>query len=191
MGSNMQKFMVVWDTGSQDLLIETSACDNCQGDVFDVNASSSFSWSSPLESSSTTYMDGTSLTGNFAFDDVCPTSDVDSCAHNFKFVGLTTQNGLSDYEDGIIGLWSGTSTWSSVDQDLIYMNALKSSTLIAEKTFSFYLTGTGGSSYLDFGTPNSAVMNGAPIYIPLLWTDPWWTASLTGLQLTKGDTTLY
>ena len=38
---------------------------------------------------------------------------------------------------------------------------------IAEQTFSYYLTGLDGQSYLDFGTPNTAVMDGSPTYISI------------------------
>ena len=35
MGSDQQKFTVVWDTGSGSLLLESSLCtDGCSGDVF-------------------------------------------------------------------------------------------------------------------------------------------------------------
>ena len=35
MGSNQQKFMVVWDTGSGSLLLESTLCTlGCSGDVF-------------------------------------------------------------------------------------------------------------------------------------------------------------
>ena len=38
---------------------------------------------------------------------------------------------------------------------------------IAEQTFSFYMTGMSGQSYMDFGTPNTSVMNGSPVYIAI------------------------
>ena len=59
MGSDQQKFMVVWDTGSGSLLLESNLCSNCSGDVFQISQSSSFAYKSPEEYDTTTYLDGT------------------------------------------------------------------------------------------------------------------------------------
>ena len=75
MGSDQQKFMVVWDTGSGSLLLESSRCDDsCSGDVFQISQSTSFAYKSPEEYDTTTYLDGTSLYGRWAIDRACPVS---------------------------------------------------------------------------------------------------------------------
>lgn len=66
LGTPLQGFMVVWDTGSGGLLLRTTDCtdvDDCEGDKFDIDASSTFSYNSPATYDRTTYMDGTSLYG--------------------------------------------------------------------------------------------------------------------------------
>ena len=81
MGSDRQKFMVVWDTGSSALLLETSECSNCNGDVFQIEDSTTFEWADPVEEKGEEYMDGTKLEGQLAYDWACVTSDNDgSCA---------------------------------------------------------------------------------------------------------------
>ena len=61
---------------------------------------------------------------------------------------------------------------------------------IAEQTFSYYLTGLSGQSYLDFGTPNTAVMDGSPTYISINSSNYWWASDLTGFRW-SGDSTEY
>ena len=181
MGSNQQKFMVVWDTGSSALLLESSECDNCNGDVLQIEDSTSFAWADPQESKSEEYMDGTAIGGFVAFDKACATAGTDSsCAIDFEFVALNTQSGLSDYEDGILGMWSGIT--DSADQSEMFMNGLMANGGISEKTFSFYLTGVDGDSYIDFGAPNESVMDGDITWIEINETSDWWTSDLTSFR---------
>lgn len=77
-------------------------------------------------------------------------------------------------------MWSGNS--SSAIANEMFMTHMGTDSDIAEKTFSFYLTGLSGQSYIDFGTPNSAVMNGSVTYISILSDNPWWTSDLTGFR---------
>ena len=69
-GTPLQEFPgVIWDTGSGSLLIESSECSNCdtENPVFQVDSSSSFSYTaSPPTAGGVTYLDGTSLLGNWA-----------------------------------------------------------------------------------------------------------------------------
>lgn len=122
MGSNMQQFWAVWDTGSGGYLARSSDCTSCTGDKFQISQSSSFYYKSPAEYDGVQYMDGTSLYGRLAYDSVCPTSDTNSCANNFLFVAISDSSGLRDYEDGIIGLWSGNASWCN--QDEIFMHKM-------------------------------------------------------------------
>ena len=127
-------------------------------------------------------MDGTSLYGQFAYDRVCPTTDTNSCADDFLFVAISSASGLRDYEDGIIGLWSGN--YSAANQDEMIMNKMFDDSTIDEKVFSFYLTDLANDSYIDFGTPNTAVMSDPAdiIWIPIEDNDYWWTAKVQGLR---------
>jgi len=61
-------------------------------------------------------MDGTSLKGYYGTDRVCPVNNSQSCVTDFKFVAIYQATGLRDYEDGIIGLWSGNTSSGSYDK---------------------------------------------------------------------------
>jgi len=58
------------------------------------------------------------------------------------------------------------------------MNKMVTDSTITEKAFSFYLTDLGSSSYIDFGTPNTAVMSDENdiIWIDIESENIWWTA---------------
>ena len=151
--------MVIWDTGSGGFLLRSDDCisDGCDGSKFYTENSTSFSYKSPAAYDSVTYLDGTSLYGRLSYDKVCPTSDADSCANDFLFVAISQATGLKTYEDGIIGMWSGNKASSDTEEMIMYKMFADST--IDENVFSFYLTDTAGSSYIDFGTPNTAVMS--------------------------------
>lgn len=112
------------------------------------------------------------------YDRVCPTSDNASCADDFLFVAISSSSGLKEYEDGIIGLWSGNK--SSAIQEEMIMNKMFADSSIDENVFSFYLTDLASSSYIDFGTPNVAAMSDEAdiIYIDINDEDAWWTAQV-------------
>ena len=74
---------MIWDTGSDWLVVETSDCTDCIGDTFDVDASTSFAKNDPTETISITLGDGTQLTGDIATDKACITQDDASCIDNF------------------------------------------------------------------------------------------------------------
>ena len=79
---------------------------------------------------------------------------------------LDVATGLRDFEDGIVGMWSGANGYAN-SVEMVMLDIKKHST-ITETTFSFFLTGVNGNSYLDFGTPNEAAMSNPSdmIYIP-------------------------
>ena len=141
-GLSQQGFDVVWDTGSGAYLARSTLCTGCSGDTFDYTRSSTFAFNSPATYDRVTYMDGTSLYGQHATDKVCPVTDQNSCANNFQFVALSSTSGLRDYEDGIIGMWSGNR--SGYDTTEMYMYKMYPDSTITERTFSFYMTGLSG-----------------------------------------------
>ena len=64
----------------------------------------------------------------------------------------------------------------------MYMPQFAADSDITENTFSFYMTGLDGQSYIDFGTPNTAVMQEDPVYITIQDDNPWWTEQLIGFR---------
>lgn len=72
-------------------------------------------------------------------------------------MAISSETGLDDDEDGIIGLWSGNLT--GVDNsDMLMSRLCAQSKLLTDCVFSFYMTGTTESSFIDFGTINPSIV---------------------------------
>jgi len=126
-------------------------------------------------------MDGTELYGRWSIDKACPVkSDANGCNNTFEFVSIITSSGLDEEEAGVLGMWSGNHSYATASQ--MFMTEFDDDSDVSEKTFSFYMTGLDGESYIDFGTPNTAVMDGSPIYISIESSNLWWSAALTGFR---------
>lgn len=60
------------------------------------------------------------------------------------------------------------------------MKQFTDNNLIDEQTFSLYMD--GANSYIDFGTPDTNVINGqSPVYIPLGENDGKWSSYVKGM----------
>ena len=83
------------------------------------------------------------------------TSDANSCATGFTWVGVVEEYGLGTTIDGIIGLQSGA---DGVTENYFVPFAYDQG-ILSEPTFSVYMalgeeqTDTSGNSYIDFGAP--------------------------------------
>jgi len=102
---------------------------------------------------------------------------------------MINASGLGSNEDGILGMWSGNH--SSADTSEMLMTQMAADSDITEQTFSYYLTGLSGQSYLDFGTPNTSVMDGSPIYISINSENYWWASDLTGFRWSNDSSNEY
>ena len=190
MGTPLQKLDgIVYDTGSGKLLVESSECSNCNGTKFKVApTSSTFQWDAVnTASAGTTYLDGTSLTGNWATDRTCPASDETSCAANFRFIAIKSQSGLKTTEDGICGMWSG----QHASENTLYMTQLKAKGAVSEATFSWYMVDKSSTSYIDFGTPDASIIGDGSLvlWIPVQSKSAWWQNTLYGLKWGQNATT--
>ena len=147
---------MIYDTGSGSFLVRSTLCTGCASGttMFDVDASSTFNYVSPARYKRESYYDGTVLEGRVGTDIVCVTLDSESCAEH-EFVALDYTYNLSSYEDGILGMWSGRGQ----DVDELWMYSMIGDTSIVSNTFSFFLTGKDGASYIDFGEPDTAAMS--------------------------------
>ena len=104
MGDNMKKMDVVWDTGSEWLIVNSSDCFTCTTPGYDTSSSSVFKIL-PGTYGERAY--GTAYTlGDQAIDSVCITSLATSCIKTFKWFLVNNQMG-NDGIDGILGLAFG------------------------------------------------------------------------------------
>ena len=115
-------------------------------------------------------------------DTVCLTDDWMSCADDFKWLAIETHVGFSTKFDGVMGMQSG----ADGDTSRLYIPYLFEKDVISENVFSFYLTDTSETSYIDFGTPNTSVMKyhedgeEGIVWLDIVEDDPWWTNYITG-----------
>ena len=110
MGTSYEEVHVIYDTGSDWLVVETQACSSCTG-VYDTTTSTAYEAISNSDDTHS-YGDGTTLYGSQAFDTVCLSSNssVTSCATDFVWFNVdsfASGAGLGEDEDGILGLSSG------------------------------------------------------------------------------------
>ena len=60
---------------------------------------------------------------------------------------------------------------------------------ITDSIFSWYMSGESGSTYIDFGTPNSAIYDASKlIYISIENNTYWWTNQVRGMRWTTNST---
>ena len=66
----------------------------------------------------------------------------------------------------------------------MFMHGLCDRGVISDCVFSFYLTGTYGSSYIDFGTPNPSIVKDSSklLYLDIIDDDLYWTSKITGFR---------
>ena len=81
---------VVFDTGSDWLMIQGSSCSNCVGATF--NATKSGNIVSGIQSQRN--YGASRLLGYTYKDTVCLTNDIGSCMLNFEYFSITDQVGL-------------------------------------------------------------------------------------------------
>ena len=88
MGDGRETIDVVWDTGSVIYLAETEACTECDQDkVYNTATSASYTdLDIPFTES---YLDGTTLTGNFSYDNICVADDDSACVDSFLWVAIS------------------------------------------------------------------------------------------------------
>lgn len=83
--------------------------------------------------------------------------------------------------EGILGMWSGN--FPDYDKSEMLMPGLCDDTLLTDCSFSWYLTGVSGTSYIDFGTPDSSIVTDPS---ESAWIDiaesPWWSSTVKGFR---------
>lgn len=94
---------VVFDTGSDWLVIESSSCDSCEDDKYDIEPQIKNGEAKELSSefSERVYGSATVIGREFS-DTVCV--ELSSCIVDFKFFLVYKQTGLREPVDGILGL---------------------------------------------------------------------------------------
>ena len=130
---------VVYDTGSDWLVIEGSFCQSCGGDKYDPAKSAGESIRKAQSLSERNY-GSASLTGYEYYDRVCITLNM--CLDSFEYFLIESQKGLREPIDGILGLSRNNPSYISPERGNssgpLYVEALYKAGLIKENKFSFY-----------------------------------------------------
>jgi hypothetical protein len=119
LGSARQAFDVIFDTGSNKLIILDSSCTSCTKGTFDTTTSTSYVSSTVYDTIS--YLDGSYIRGYKVTD----TLSVDSAGtyevNNFNFLLSLQQKGFNDL-GGLIGLTRSNYVEYDMFYDLLYTN---------------------------------------------------------------------
>ena len=182
---------VIFDTGSDWLVIEGVNCTNCENNTYDftdelLKEEGSFNW---LEKRGERRYGSAYLKGREATDTVCLTKNETTCASNFQMFIIDYQEGIDSNIDGILGLSSGGS--SSVTTGPLYINALKEQGLISNRVFAFFFSNfldeDAAPSYVDIGyfDPSSMSSVNDLVWLEVLPNDFWWTNYIEGIMFTN------
>ena len=191
LGSAREPLNFLFDTAYDQLAVEVLGCDNCGDTLFDTEASTTFKYEAPLNEETITFgyddVNTITLFGAEAEDTVCYTSMANSCATEVRMIAVLSQTNLDTTIDGIAGLQSGTDGFLSN----LLMKEFRDQGLIDEQTFSIYMDGS--NSYIDFGTPNTLIIDGqSTVYLTLEENDGRWTNYVKGIYFdTEADNKLY
>lgn len=158
MGERQVEMNVVYDTGSDWLVVFGKDCTNCNGTKFD-----SRNGIPTTSSVSERNYGSASLTGREFRDSVC--IDFRTCARDFEYFSILTQQGLNPPIEGILGMSQNSSSAMEgrafVEVGPLFVeHAVRDGTLRVP-TFSFCMkTLKGGKSHVDFGRPDDFFVKG-------------------------------
>ena len=155
----LTKMDIVYDTGSDWLVVEGSDCTNCEGNTYDIGPSLDSGEGVALtETTSTREYGSASLTGKEHTDTVCILFS--ACVENFEFFLIESQTGISEPIDGILGMARNKpfhiQPESGNTSGPLYVEHLHKAGVIGEDKFSFYFTEPGTLSWVDLGEPDFA-----------------------------------
>ena len=154
----LAKMDVIYDTGSDWLIVEGSDCTNCEGNTYNIGPS--------LETQDAVLLSGpinhnygaSNFVGKEYTDTVCILFS--ACVSNFKFLLIEQQTGLKEPVDGVLGMARNRPQYLAPElgnpTGSLYFLKLATDGVISEHKFSFYISepGINSTSFLDLGEPN-------------------------------------
>lgn len=152
----LSKMDVVYDTGSDWLVVEGADCGGCEGNTYNIGPSldSGIAEQKSDEQSTRSY-GSAELKGYEYTDTVCILFS--ACVENFEFFYIEEQRGIREPIDGIMGLSRNNPFILAPDLDNktgpLYIEHLAATGIISSNQFSFYFTEPGNLSWVDLGNP--------------------------------------
>ena len=128
---------VVWDTGSDWLVVQGHECSNCEGRTYDGSE-----YGIPQTNYDSERLYGSaSLLGREYIDKVC--LNPRACVSKFEYYLISQQTGLNPPIEGILGMSMNAPFMLAPDSDIevgpLYVEALVKDSLIPAPQFSFYM----------------------------------------------------
>ena len=146
---------VVYDTGSDWLVVEGYECSNCEGNVYDPTDSQVNPIKLVQVESERSY-GSAQLTGYEYLDRVC--INLSTCIDTFEYFLMTSQIGINEPIDGILGMARNEPFILNPDAGNIsgplLIEALAEEGVINANKFSFYFQHPSEASWVDVGEPN-------------------------------------
>ena len=177
---------VVYDTGSDWLVIESHTCSNCEGDKYDPRKSTGKPKQISKEMSERNY-GSASLKGHEWTDKVCLT--LSTCVPEFEFFMFEQQSGIAEPIDGILGLSRNNAFHIAPDQGNmtgpLYIETLAKDGLVSEDKFSFFFQHPDEDSWMDIGEPDLDIKKPGTEYVETQFLDPdfFWGFYNTGIAI--------
>ena len=121
-------------------------------------------------------------------DKICLVADSNACTKDdFQVWGLYRKVRWPPSSlDGALSLWAGRKTGSSA----LFVPQLHSQNVLSQSSFSIFYGSTKESSFIDFGTPNAAIVGdySKVTWVPTTANNDKWTSSISGFRWGTGET---
>ena len=177
---------VVYDTGSDWLVVEGNNCSSCEGNVYDPASSQG----TPIQVNaniSVREYGSASLSGYEYLDKVC--INLSACLDSFEYFLISKQQGIGEPIDGILGLSRNNPFILAPEKGNItgplFIEKLADAEVINANKFSFYFQQPDETSFVNFGEPtlehNKA--GSIPVTTQMLEDDFWWSTMNSGIAI--------
>ena len=166
------KMDVILDTASDWLIVEGSACKNCEGNVYDIGPSlddgSAVLVSKPGKILERSY-GNVSFLGKEYTDTVCILFS--ACVKNFEFFLIENQEGLNEPIDGILGLARDNPAYLAPNEGNqtgpLFIDHLWKDGVISDPIFALHMDSQNGDSWIDLGGPDLSTLARGEELVPL------------------------
>jgi hypothetical protein len=186
-GSEPEELTLVFDTGSDMMVVETDLCPSCIQPVFNTSESSTYTRVGYTSMSDLITMDylSASLVGYNATDTISISSSAGVSVSNMPFMAVAVQTGFTKDFDGILGLSRQyVDTDGSFKHQPLFIEQAQKASVITNEIVAFSMSKTSTQSFADIGAINLAGVKDSDssniVYVPISSDIPyfWYSAKV-------------